>query len=129
MNVKMIVEEWLREHGYDGLCNLDIPCGCLLGDLSPCGELGEDCRPGHREDVDEHCVCGCDGQGTAHWHVCIENGVNGNPFRNADEWLCDCGQRCVPTSPDWRWNGHDWEHYHGYPMGHVITQRQGKDHA
>ena len=54
MNVKMIVEEWLKEHKFDGLCNLDVPCGCLCGALAPCGELHEDCRPGHREDVDEH---------------------------------------------------------------------------
>lgn len=36
MNVKMIVEEWLKEHEFDGLCNLDIPCGCLCGDLIRC---------------------------------------------------------------------------------------------
>jgi hypothetical protein len=125
MNVKMIVEEWLKEHKFDGLCNLDVPCGCLCGDLAPCGEMHEDCRPGHRENVDEHAVCECDGQGTKHWHVCIEGPVTAmrKAFDEAPEWLCDCGQRCVPTAADWRWNGRDWEHHHGYPIGHVTATR------
>jgi hypothetical protein len=125
MNVKLILEEWLKEHKFDGLCNLDVPCGCLCGDLAPCGEMNEDCRPGHRADVEEQDVCGCDGQGTKHWHVCIEGPVAAmrKAFDEAPEWLCDCGQRCVPTAGDWRWNGRDWEHHHGYPIGHVTAKR------
>ena len=87
-----------------------------------------DCHPGYREDVDEHAVCECDGQGTKHWHVCIEKqpDIDGRwrkHFDEAAEWLCDCGERCVPTSEHWRWNGTDWEHYHGYPIGHVAATR------
>uniref|UniRef100_A0A6M3IWN5 Uncharacterized protein n=1 Tax=viral metagenome TaxID=1070528 RepID=A0A6M3IWN5_9ZZZZ len=29
MTVVKILEEWLREHGYDGLCSDE--CGCALG--------------------------------------------------------------------------------------------------
>lgn len=42
----------------------------------------------------------------------------------APEWLCDCGQRADAGSPHWRWNGRDWEHYHGYVIGHVAARHQ-----
>ena len=132
MNAKMIVEEWLREHKFDGLCNPDVPCGCLCGDLAPCDALFAECQPGHREDVDEHSVCDCDGQGTKHWHVCIERVDPDDDrlrkhFDQAPEWLCDCGERCAPMSPHWRWDGRNWEHYHGYPIGHVTATRSPYD--
>jgi len=45
-----IVEAWLREHGYDGLCT--GACGCRLGDLMPCTtdyafEMPDECVPGY----------------------------------------------------------------------------------
>jgi len=45
MTVREIVEEWLLEHGYDGLCNEE--CSCTLHDLMSCGQGFSDCVPGH----------------------------------------------------------------------------------
>lgn len=128
MNVKMIVETWLREHKFDGLCSPDAECGCLCGDLAPCGEIQERCRPGHREDVDEHAECGCDGQGTKHWHVRCEAPLTAlyKACGESTLWKCECGEQCNPSSSAWRWNGCGWEHHHGYPIGHVPATRSPK---
>ena len=42
MNVDVlgIVENWLREHGYDGLVYPEEECGCSVSDLAPCGGCG-----------------------------------------------------------------------------------------
>lgn len=39
-----------------------------------------------------------------------------------EDWLCDCGERCDMLSQDWRFDGSNWQHYHGYPVGHVIAK-------
>jgi len=46
MNVKEIVKDWLKTHGYDGLYTDD--CGCLIDDLMPCSGYGciETCEAG-----------------------------------------------------------------------------------
>ena len=50
MNIREIVSEWLKEHGYDGLYSQD-ECACALSDLMPCGEVfPEDCEPGYKVD-------------------------------------------------------------------------------
>ena len=46
MTVEQIVSDWLREHGYDGLCNLD--CGCTLDDLVPCRCINEECQAAYK---------------------------------------------------------------------------------
>lgn len=57
---KDIVEKYLLDNGYDGLYS-DYGCGCLIGDLTPCGgESLSGCRPGYKT----RCDCG------EHvWHV------------------------------------------------------------
>jgi len=46
IRVKNIVEQWLKEHNYDGLYSHD--CGCRINDLMPCGSCGvERCEPGY----------------------------------------------------------------------------------
>jgi hypothetical protein len=47
MDVKQIVTEWLKEHGYDGLY-FESDCGCLLDDLMCCEECFDTCMPGYK---------------------------------------------------------------------------------
>lgn len=53
MTVREICKQRLEADGYDGLCNPDLECGCLLPDLMPCGECGRDCQPGYKGPVNE----------------------------------------------------------------------------
>ena len=57
MNVKEIVEKYLTDGHFDGLCNVDLECGCVIGDLFPCGEYFAECEPGHRRIKDDSCSC------------------------------------------------------------------------
>lgn len=34
--IEDIIKNWLKENGYDGLCNCELECGCLLTDFMPC---------------------------------------------------------------------------------------------
>ena len=60
MNVREILENFLRAGGYDGLCNLNNECACETDDLFPCDFSGIDCEPGHRV------PCDC---GDHDWHI------------------------------------------------------------
>ena len=51
MDVKQIVTEWLKEHGYDGLYNDD--CGCVLDDLMPCEDCCDGCEAGYKTLADD----------------------------------------------------------------------------
>jgi hypothetical protein len=44
---------------------------------------------------------------------------NDQMFPDYEAYICECGKVCDPFSPDWRWAGTNWQHYHGYPIGHV----------
>lgn len=46
-NVREIVAEWLKEHGYEGLYSPDY-CACENADLMPCDEPCESCRAGYK---------------------------------------------------------------------------------
>ena len=62
MDVRAIVRAYLEAHGFDGIWNSDIPCGCENDDLCPCDfDGGWDCEPGYKIP----CTCGegCD------WHI------------------------------------------------------------
>jgi hypothetical protein len=48
MTIKEILEAWLKENGYDGLCYPDYDCGCRLEDLMPCCEPSGYCEAGHK---------------------------------------------------------------------------------
>lgn len=53
MTVLELIRDYLTTHGYDGLCDPDIECGCLLTDLQPCGEDPSHCQPGYRIQGDD----------------------------------------------------------------------------
>jgi len=59
MNLKEIVVTYLKDNGYDGLCNED--CGCALDDLICCEEPKPDCEPGYMGP----CDCG----ESCPWHI------------------------------------------------------------
>jgi len=48
MNLKSIIEEWLTDNGYDGLCNPDEECGCSFDDFMPCSEPSMECQAGNK---------------------------------------------------------------------------------
>ena len=55
MTVREIVAEYLRANGYDGLWSPNHWCACLLGDLMPCEDDGNECEPGYRVDCPRDC--------------------------------------------------------------------------
>jgi len=64
ITVKEIVKEWLKQNGYEGLCNGDYDCGCTLDTLMECGEVSEWCEAAHK----------------------------GKPPEQADGFNCNCGE-------------------------------------
>jgi len=46
VNVRDIIAEYLREHGYDGLWTDIDGCGCWAKDLMPCCSWTGACQPG-----------------------------------------------------------------------------------
>lgn len=69
MKLKEIVQKYLVDRGFDGLCSDE--CGCLLEDFMPCGEPGEDCKPGYRH------PCNCEYE--CEYHVAPRRPTGGAP--------------------------------------------------
>ena len=66
MQVYEIIENYLKENGYDGLFNSDFECGCETGGLfSECREPQEDCRAGYKVPCDGK----CDDPDTCEFHI------------------------------------------------------------
>jgi hypothetical protein len=49
LTVKEITEKYLRENGFDGLCDLENDCGCFLSDFMPCGENPTRCQAAYKD--------------------------------------------------------------------------------
>ena len=57
MTVREIIEKYLKENEFDGLCGDD--CGCPIDDLMPCMcDSMDSCVPGYKVPCD--CGGGCD---------------------------------------------------------------------
>jgi len=68
MNVREIVEKWLKENKFNGLWNDLSECGCEIGYLMPCSNEGIDgCEAGYKVD----CTTECDHEGAEEggWHI------------------------------------------------------------
>jgi hypothetical protein len=70
MDVAEILDEWLIAHRYDGLCSEDGQCGCLVGNLGPCGNIHSSCKAGVLGRSNPE-TCATDG--TCPWHI-VERG-------------------------------------------------------
>ena len=60
MTVKEIIKKYLKEHGFDGLCNMD--CGCGFDDFVSCDDDFGECEPAYKHKMDcKNCNVLCDG--------------------------------------------------------------------
>lgn len=66
-NIRTILIEYLRKNNYDGLCNIDLECGCTIDDLIPCDYNLSECEPAYKMN------CPCKNKG-AHDACEYENG-------------------------------------------------------
>lgn len=71
--VKVMLAEYLRDKGMDGLCNPLVPCSCSANDLVSCDELGDgmDCYAYYAKayESDEDCERDdCEKKGERHFH-------------------------------------------------------------
>ena len=66
MNIRQIVERWLRSNKYDGLG--DDECGCEVDDLMPCDNPNIfTCAPGYKVPCPGPEDCPADGD--CPWHI------------------------------------------------------------
>lgn len=74
MNTKELIKKEIERKCMDGLYCSDVPCGCLKDDLAPCGtDDFESCEMGKKMIWEADEECGCDSQGSKHWHICAPN--------------------------------------------------------
>ena len=63
MTVKEIIVNYLKKHGYDGLVNVDIECGCDIEDLDCCDNFHlDDCQPAYQNKYNAKRCKDCDNQ-------------------------------------------------------------------
>lgn len=56
MKVKNIIIKYLKDNGYDGLCNPREGCGCLIKDLFFCiYDSCMECQPGYKCTIKKDC--------------------------------------------------------------------------
>ena len=48
MDVRTLVENYISQTSYDGLCSDDMECGCMPPDLFPCDGPFDTCLLGHK---------------------------------------------------------------------------------
>jgi hypothetical protein len=126
VTIREIIVEYLRQHGYDGLCG--DSCGCGLDDLAPCGGDPMDCQPAHRRKADcEACDSVCDAAGEGEWCYGTEKDVIATymaEVEKAKNLICSaCGTAFDSSDGGWRFNGMHWEHSHGQ-AGHFVAVRK-----
>lgn len=61
-SVIAIVNEYLDDNGYDGLCNQNGECACEKHALSPANCISGECFPGYKVECPGHC-------GEHDWHI------------------------------------------------------------
>ena len=70
MNVRGIIENFLKTNQFDGLFNESLECACEIGDLVPCESDPLDCEPGWKEP--------CDCPEEHQWHITNQRKVEGD---------------------------------------------------
>ncbi len=73
--VKDILTDYLKQHGYDGLCHVETECGCPVEDLCLCDSYMMECKPAVKfKCTDDDCEL-CDGgsyhQGKDRYHYVV----------------------------------------------------------
>jgi hypothetical protein len=73
---RKIITDFLIVHGYDGLFNVNVACGCLIDDLAPCEGDVMDCEAGYRVPCDgKDCECDYRPNEKDRWHIAREKEV------------------------------------------------------
>jgi hypothetical protein len=68
-NLKEIVANYLKDHGFGGLFHYDGECVCDLEDFMPCEEPCPDCQPGYKIACDPET---CSEGGDCNYHLSLE---------------------------------------------------------